>query len=62
MHTLILHVINIHFNIISPYNYVVHTWLRRLVGGLSPLRPWFSPGLVHVRFVVDQVAPGEVFL
>jgi hypothetical protein len=38
------------------------TWIRRLVADLSPLRPWFSPELVHVRFVVDQVAPGQVFL
>jgi hypothetical protein len=33
-------------------------WLRRLVAGLSPR----SPGSVHVGFVVDKVALGQVFL
>jgi hypothetical protein len=33
-------------------------WLRRLVAGL-PLR---RPGFVHVGFVVDKVALGQVFL
>ena len=37
-------------------------WLRRLVAGLSPRRPGFDPGPVHVRFVVDKVALGQVFL
>jgi hypothetical protein len=37
-------------------------WLRRLVAGLSPRRPGFDPGSVHVRFVVDKVALGQVFL
>jgi hypothetical protein len=37
-------------------------WLRRLVTGLSPQRPGFDPGSVHVRFVVDKVAVGQVFL
>jgi hypothetical protein len=36
-------------------------WLRRLVAGLSPLRPGFDPGSVHVGFVVDKVALGQVF-
>jgi hypothetical protein len=31
-------------------------WLRRLVAGLSPRRPGFLPGSVHVGFVVDRVA------
>jgi hypothetical protein len=35
---------------------------RRLVAGLSPRRPGFSPGSVHVGFVVDKVAPGQGFL
>jgi hypothetical protein len=35
-------------------------WLRRLVAGLSPRRPGFDPGSVHVRFVVDKVALGQV--
>jgi hypothetical protein len=36
-------------------------WLRRLVVGLSPRRPGFDPGSVHVGFVVDKVALGQVF-
>jgi hypothetical protein len=35
-------------------------WLRRLVGGLSPRRPGFDLGSVHVGFVVDKVALGQV--
>jgi hypothetical protein len=35
--------------------------LRRLVAGLSPQRPGFDPGSVHVRFVVDKLALGQVF-
>jgi hypothetical protein len=35
-------------------------WLRRLVVGLSPRRPWFDRGSVHVGFVVDKVALGQV--
>ena len=37
-------------------------WLRRLVAGLSPRKPGLDPGLVHVRFVVDKVTLGHVFL
>jgi hypothetical protein len=37
-------------------------WLRRLVAGLSPRRPGFNPGPVHVGFMVDKVALGQVFL
>jgi hypothetical protein len=36
-------------------------WLRRLVAGLPPRRPEFDPGSVHVGFVVDKVALGQVF-
>jgi hypothetical protein len=36
-------------------------WLRRLVAGLSPRRSGFDPGSVHVGFVVDKVALGQVF-
>ena len=31
-------------------------WLRPLVSGLSQRRPAFEVGLVHVGFVVDNVA------
>jgi hypothetical protein len=37
-------------------------WLRRLVAGLPLRRPGFDPGSVHVGFVVDKVALGQVFL
>jgi hypothetical protein len=36
-------------------------WLRRLAAGLPPGRPGFDPGPVHVGFVVDKVALGQVF-
>jgi hypothetical protein len=36
-------------------------WLS-LVAGLSPRRPVFDPGSVHVGIVVDKVALGQVFL
>jgi hypothetical protein len=36
-------------------------WLRRLVSGLPLRRPGFDPGSVHVGFVVDKVALGQVF-
>jgi hypothetical protein len=35
--------------------------LRRLVTGLSPRRLGFYPGSVHVGFLVDKVALGQVF-
>jgi hypothetical protein len=37
-------------------------WLRSSVAGLSPRRSRFAPGSIHVRFVVDKVALGQVFL
>jgi hypothetical protein len=37
-------------------------WFRSLVAGLSPRRPGFAPGSIHVGFVVDKVALGQVFL
>jgi hypothetical protein len=36
-------------------------WLRRLVASLSPRSPGLDPGSVHVGFVVDEVALGQVF-
>jgi hypothetical protein len=36
--------------------------LRRLVNQLSPWRPGFSFGLVHVGFLADRVALGYIFL
>jgi len=35
---------------------------RWLVAGLSKRRPGFDPRSVHVRFVLDEVAMGQVFL
>jgi hypothetical protein len=37
-------------------------WLRSLVAGLSPRRPGFTPGSIHVGFVVDKAGLGQVFL
>jgi hypothetical protein len=37
-------------------------WLRRLAADLPTRRPRFDPGSVHVGFVVDKVALGQVFL
>jgi hypothetical protein len=37
-------------------------WLRRLAASLSRRRPVFAHALVHVGFVVDRVALGQVFL
>jgi hypothetical protein len=44
------------------YIFVKHAvpWLRRLVTGLSPRRTGFDPGPAHVRYVVDEVALGQV--
>jgi hypothetical protein len=36
-------------------------WLRRIVTGLTPRRPGFDPGSVHVGFVVEIVALGQVY-
>ena len=36
-------------------------WLRRLLAGLPLQRPGFNPGLVHVGFVVEEMALGQVF-
>jgi hypothetical protein len=45
-----------------------HSWarrlvkrFRRLVASLSPRRPGFDPRSVHVGFVVEKVALGQVF-
>jgi hypothetical protein len=35
--------------------------LKRLVAGFPPRRPGIEPGSVHVGFVVDKVALGQVF-
>ena len=35
-------------------------WLRRSVAGLSPRRPSFDPGSIHVGFLVDKVALEQV--
>jgi hypothetical protein len=37
-------------------------WMRSLVAGLSPRRPGFAPGSIHMGFVVDKVSLGQVFL
>jgi hypothetical protein len=35
-------------------------WLRQVVAGLPSRRPDFDPGSVHMGFVVDKVALGQV--
>jgi hypothetical protein len=35
--------------------------LSRLVAGFPPRRPGFEPTSGHVGFVVDKMAPGQVF-
>jgi hypothetical protein len=35
-------------------------WLTRLVAGISPQKPGFDPGSVHVGFLVDKVALRQV--
>jgi hypothetical protein len=37
-------------------------WLRRLLSGISQQRSGFAPGSVHVGFVVNKVALGQVLL
>jgi hypothetical protein len=37
-------------------------WLRSLFAGLSPPWPVLSPGSIHMRFVVDKLAVGQVCL
>jgi hypothetical protein len=37
------------------------SWLRRLAACLPTRRPGFDPGSVHVGFVVNKVALGQVF-
>jgi hypothetical protein len=37
-------------------------WLRSLVAGLSPRRPGFAPGSIHVGLVVEKVSLGQAFL
>jgi hypothetical protein len=37
-------------------------WFRRLVTELSPRRPGFGPGSVHVELVVDKMFRWELFL
>jgi hypothetical protein len=37
------------------------TWLRSLVAGLSPRRPGFAPGSIHVGFCGGQSGTGTGF-
>jgi hypothetical protein len=36
-------------------------WFRLSIAGLSPRRPGFDPGSVHVGFTLGKVALGQVF-
>jgi hypothetical protein len=51
----------------SPFNRVRNyeeamPWLRQLVADLSPEKPGFYPKPLHVGFVGDRVALGQVYL
>jgi hypothetical protein len=53
---------SLHINLLNVLNscYVrAVPWLKRLVAGLSPQRPGFAPGSIHVGFVVEKVALGS---
>jgi hypothetical protein len=43
-------------------NRLAAPWLRRLVAGHLPWRPGFGTRLFYVRFVMDKVAVGQVFI
>jgi hypothetical protein len=53
--------INYHQQTLAYYAERAVPWLRCLVSGLSPRRPRFASGSVHVGFVVDKVTLGQVF-
>jgi hypothetical protein len=38
------------------------SWVRQLVAGLLPRRPGFDHGSVNVKFVMDKVELGQIFL
>jgi len=48
-------------NIQTQVRFVLVLSAVRLVPGFSPRRPGFDPRSVHIRFVVDKVAVGQVF-
>jgi hypothetical protein len=54
-----------HDTCVSKYIEVTHLsavlWLRQLVAGLSLQRPGFDRKSVHVGYMVDKVALGQVF-
>jgi hypothetical protein len=45
---------------LSGRNEVALPWFRQLVADLSMVRPSFNPRPIHVGFVVDKVALGEL--
>jgi hypothetical protein len=52
----------IKYNIITYIgSFVAAPQLKRLVAGFSTRRPGFKSGSIHVGFVVDKVALGQVF-
>jgi hypothetical protein len=53
--------IRIAYKFHTVYDFKAVSWLRQLVYGFSPRRPGFDRGSVHVGFVVDKVAPRQVF-
>jgi hypothetical protein len=61
-----LHIIKVSSSPVSSTNIpnlqMVVPWLRRLLASLSPRRPRFAPGSVHVGSAVDTVTLGQVSL
>jgi hypothetical protein len=59
------HIPNTHFPSVSMvYQSSERTvpWVSQLVTGLSVWRPGFHPRPAHVRFVLNKVALGQIFL
>jgi hypothetical protein len=50
-----------HLGLMSGYCSHSECHARRLVTGFPPWRPGFEPGSGNVGFMVDKVAPGQVF-
>jgi hypothetical protein len=48
--------------VVGKINYMAVPLVRHLVTSLSPRRPEFAPGSVHMGFVVDKVTLGQIFL
>jgi hypothetical protein len=50
------------YKLLKQNNREAMPWLKQFIAGLSPRRPGFTPGSVHVGFVVDKETLGQVIL